>query len=144
LIDDIFLGQAEIATSNLSPAIEKYYNADVPTYEYNPDTAKQLLDDAGWIEGENGIREKDGQQATFTCVTISGDSQRRPEAEIAQQQFSEIGLDMQLQEAQTTQILAAMVAGDMDMSLFNWTYGGTDGDPDARDTLIPGGANNFS
>ena len=142
--EDIFLGQAVMATSNLSPKIEKFYNEDVTMYDFNPETAKKLLDDAGWVPGDDGIREKDGQKATFTCVTISGDSNRRPEAEIAQQQLQEIGLDMQLQEATVDIILEAMVSGEMDMSLFNWTYGGSDGDPDARDTLMTGGANNFS
>ncbi|HYH13231.1 MAG TPA: ABC transporter substrate-binding protein [Thermomicrobiales bacterium] len=144
LADDIFLGQAVIATSNLSPAIEKFYNPDVVTYDYNPDTARQLLEEAGWVEGEDGIREKDGEKLSFTCVTITGDTQRRPEAEIAQQQLREVGMDMQLQEATVDIILEAMVAGEMEMSLFNWTYGGNNGDPDARDTLMTGGANNFS
>jgi peptide/nickel transport system substrate-binding protein len=144
LADDIFQGQAIVATSNLSPAIEKYYNADVPTYEYDPEKAKQVLEDAGWVEGDEGIREKDGQKLAFTCVAISGDSNRRPEAEIAQQSYKDVGMDMSLQEATVDTILEAMVAGEMDMSLFNWTYGGNSGDPDARDTLGTGGANNFS
>jgi peptide/nickel transport system substrate-binding protein len=144
LADDIFKGQAIIATSNLSPAVEKYYNADVTTYAYDPEKAKQVLDDAGWTEGDGGIREKDGQKLAFTCVAISGDSNRRPEAEIAQQSYKAVGMDMQIQEATVDTILEAMVKGEMDMSLFNWTYGGTNGDPDARDTLHSGGANNFN
>ncbi len=144
LVDDIFLGQAVVATSNLSPGVEKYYNADVPMYEFDPEKAKQVLEDAGWVEGDDGIREKDGQKLAFTCVAISGDSNRRPEAEVAQQAYKDVGMDMQLQEATVDTILEAMVAGDMDMSLFNWTYGGSDGDPDARDTLSTDGANNFS
>jgi len=44
----------------------------------------------------------------------------------------------------SVRVIEAMVAGEMDMSLFNWTYGGNNGDPDARDTLMTGGANNFS
>lgn len=144
LIDDIFQGQAVLATSNLSPKIERFYNADVVTYDYNPDTARQLLEEAGWVEGDDGIREKDGEPLTFTMVTITGDTQRRPEAEIAQQQFQEVGIDMQLQEATVDTILDAMVAGEMDASLFNWVYGGNGGEPDARDTLMTGGANNFS
>lgn len=144
LVDDIFLGQAVVATSNLSPGIEKYYNADVTLYEYDPEKAKQVLEDAGWVAGEDGIREKDGQKLAFTCVAISGDSNRRPEAEVAQQAYKDVGMDMQLQESTVDTILEAMVAGEMDMSLFNWTYGGNGGDPDARDTLRTGGANNFS
>lgn len=135
IANDIFQGQAIVATSNLSPAVEKYFNAEVPTYEYDPEKAKQVLEEAGWVEGDDGIREKDGQKLAFTCVAISGDSNRRPEAEIAQQSYKDVGMDMQIQEATVDTILEAMVAGEMDMSLFNWTYGGSNGDPDARDTL---------
>ncbi|MGD9711885.1 MAG: hypothetical protein AB7V46_07465, partial [Thermomicrobiales bacterium] len=35
-------------------------------------------------------------------------------------------------------------SGDMDASLYNWTYGGDDADPDASVTLRSDGTNNFS
>jgi peptide/nickel transport system substrate-binding protein len=142
--DDVFLGQAQVATSNLSPAIEKYYNPDVTKYEYDPDAAKKLLEDAGWVEGSDGVREKDGVQAAFTLMVFQGDTQRRPEAEIAQQWWQDIGVKVELQEGITSDILAGMVEGTYDAALFNWVYGGSaGGDPDARDTLVTGGANNF-
>ena len=142
--DDIFLGQAQVATSNLSPAVEKYYNPDVPKYEFDPEKARQLLEDAGWVEGSDGVREKDGVKAAFTLMVFQGDTQRRPEAEIAQQWWSDIGVQVELQEGITSDILAGMVDGTYDAALFNWVYGGSNGDPDARDTLSTGGANNFS
>ena len=141
--DDIFLGQAQIATSNLSPAIEKYYNPDVQSYEFDPEKAKELLDEAGWKEGSGGVREKDGVKAQFTMMVFQGDTQRRPEAEIAQQWWSDVGIQCDLQEGITSDILAGLVDGEYDAGLFNWVYGGSGGDPDARDTLGTGGANNF-
>lgn len=142
--DEVFLGQAEVATSNLSPAIEKYYNSEVTTYEYDVDKAIELLEGAGWTEGSDGIREKDGVKAAFTMMVFQGDTQRRPEAEVAQQWWAEIGVDCQLQEGVTTEILNGLREGEYDAGLFNWTYGGSGGDPDARETLSTGGANNFS
>lgn len=141
--DDVFLGQATVATSNLSPAIEAFYNPDVTLYEYNPDKAKELLEGAGWVEGGDGIREKDGVKAAFTMMVFQGDTQRRPEAEVAQQWWKDIGVDCSLQEGVTSEILGGLRAGDYDAGLFNWVYGGTSGDPDSRDTLVTGGANNF-
>lgn len=142
--EDIFLGQAQVATSNLSPALAAYYNPDVKQYNHDPEQAMQLLEDAGWIEGSNGIREKDGVPAQFTMMVFQGDTQRRPEAEIAQQWWADIGVQCDLQEGVTSDILAGLVDGEYDAGLFNWVYGGTNGDPDARDTLGTGGANNFS
>jgi peptide/nickel transport system substrate-binding protein len=40
-------------------------------------------------------------------------------------------------------VLSGLVDGKYDAGLFNWVYGGNNGDPDARDTLGTGGANNF-
>ncbi len=142
--EEIFLGQAQVATSNLSPALEKFYNPDVATYGFDPEKAKQLLDDAGWTEGSDGIREKDGVKAQFTMMVFQGDTQRRPEAETAQQWWSDIGVQCDLEEGITSDILAGLVDGQYDAGLFNWVYGGSNGDPDARDTLGTGGANNFS
>lgn len=141
--DDVFLGQATVATSNLSPAVAAFYNPDVALYEFNPDKAKELLEGAGWVEGSDGIREKDGVKAAFTMMVFQGDTQRRPEAEVAQQWWKDIGVDCQLQEGITSEILGGLRDGTYDAGLFNWVYGGTSGDPDSRDTLVTGGANNF-
>ncbi len=141
--DEIFLGQAVVATSNLSPAVAEYYNPDVAQYGYDPEKAKEILEEAGWVEGSDGIREKDGVRAEFTMMVFQGDTQRRPEAEVAQQWWLEIGVDCTLQEGVTSEILGGLREGEYDAGLFNWVYGGSNGDPDARDTLGTGGANNF-
>jgi peptide/nickel transport system substrate-binding protein len=143
-IDDIFKGTAQIATGNLSPALVQYYNPDVPQYTYDVDKANALLDEAGWTRNGDGVREMNGQKLTFTCYTISGDQTRRPEAELVQQYFKEVGIDMQLQEAQVSEILSKLREGTMDASLFNWTYGGNNFDPDDGGTLGTKGTSNFS
>ena len=52
-------------------------------------------------------------------------------------------MDCTLQEGVTSEILGGLREGEYDAGLFNWIYGGSNGDPDARDTLGTGGANNF-
>ncbi len=91
IADNVFLGQAQIATSSLSPSNTKYFNGDVPTYEFSIEKAKQTLDAAGWTVGSDGTREKAGTKLAFTLMIIQGDTQRRPEAELAQQWWKEIG-----------------------------------------------------
>ncbi len=144
VIDEIFSGTAVLATANLSPAMDQYYNGEVTQYPYDPEAAAALLEEAGWVLSDGDIRAKDGQACTFTCTTISGDQTRRPEAELVQQYLREVGIDMQLEEAPVATILEQMRSGDMDASLYNWTYGGDDADPDASVTLRSDGANNFS
>jgi len=141
-IDDVYLGQAVLATSNLSPNVEKFYNPEVTLYEHDPEAAKAILDEAGWVAGDDGIREKDGERLAFTLALIQGDTQRRPEAEVAQQWYKDIGVEMELLEV--TDAVDGMIEGTYDAALFNWVYGGGDGEPDARDTLGSTGASNFS
>ncbi|HEV2356268.1 MAG TPA: ABC transporter substrate-binding protein [bacterium] len=144
LIDDVFKGTAVIATSHLSPAFKTYYEPNVVKYPYDVAKAKGLLDEAGWKPGPDGIRQKGGQRLSFTCTTITGDQARRPEAEIAQQHLKAAGIEMKLAEAPVATITDKMHKGEMDASLFNWTYGGSLGDPDPSVTLRTNGGNNWS
>jgi peptide/nickel transport system substrate-binding protein len=143
-LEEVYKGDGQLATSNLSPGLGNWYSDQVTQYPYDADAAAKLLDDAGWAAGGDGKREKDGVKAAFTITAISGDTQRRPIAEIAQALWSELGVDVQIAEAQVGDILAKLPKGELDASLFNWTYGGNNADPDARDTLMTGAANNFS
>ena len=145
IIDELWNGAAAIAHTHYSPKYAFYSKDQDPStkhYDYDVEAANALLDEAGWTLGADGIREKDGQKLTFTCTTITGDTARRPIAELAQQMFLEVGVDMQLEEAPVSAILEALPKGEMDASLFNWTYGAVD--PDPADTLRSGGASNFN
>ncbi len=142
IIEDLWNDAAEIAHSNLSPKNAYYYNENLTQYDYNPATAMAILDDAGWVMGSDGVREKDGLKLSFTCTTITGDQARRPIAELTQQFFREVGIDMQLAEAPVASVLEGMRNGTMDAALFNWTYGTTP-EPDPSQTLRSNGGNNF-
>jgi len=144
LIDDVFKGTAVIATSHLSPAFKTYFEPNVVKYPYDPNKAKALLDEAGWTPGPDGIRQKGGVRFSFTLTTITGDQARRPEAEIAQQHLKAVGIEVKLAEAPVATITEKLHKGEMDASLFNWTYGGGLGDPDPSVTLRSNGGNNWS
>lgn len=70
-----------------------WYNSDCEV-SYNADEAKKLLDEAGWKEGADGIREKDGVKAEFTLMFSNGDSVRQALAEDVSNQLEEIGIEV--------------------------------------------------
>lgn len=144
IIDDLWNGAAVVATANLSPASPFHTTDGLNMYEFDPEMASSILEEAGWVDGDgDGIREKDGNPLTFTCTTITGDQARRPIAELAQQFFLDVGIDMQLAEAPIAAINEALKNGDMDCSLYNWTFGSIV-DPDASSTLRSDGGSNFT
>lgn len=60
------------------------------------DKAKQILDDAGWKEGADGVREKDGQKLTVKLLGINNLVINKPAYELIQQNLKDIGIDLQL------------------------------------------------
>ncbi|HEV7662130.1 MAG TPA: ABC transporter substrate-binding protein, partial [Chloroflexota bacterium] len=72
IIDTIYKGIGKPANGPIVPGMWAY-PADVPSFDYNPDTAKALLDEAGWKAGADGMRSKDGQKLSLTVRTHSED-----------------------------------------------------------------------
>ncbi len=144
IIDELWNGAAAIANSNLAPKFA-FYSLDqdpaLKRYDFDVDAANALLDEAGWTMGSDGIREKEGTKLSFTCTTITGDTARRPIAELAQQMLSAVGVDMQLSESPISAILEGLRNGTTEASLFNWTYGSVD--PDPSSTLHSTGGQNW-
>lgn len=70
-----------------------WYNEECEV-AYDPEEAKRILDEAGWKEGEDGIREKDGVRAEFTLMFASDDSVRQALAEDTANQLKEIGIEV--------------------------------------------------
>ena len=77
--------------------------------ETDVEYAKQLLSDAGWtdIDGD-GIVEKDGLKAEFSCVYPSGDSVRQAVAMAAAEQVRAIGIQIHVEGTSWDDIMQRM------------------------------------
>jgi len=142
ILNELESGFGVIATSHLAPH-NPFYNPDVPRYDYDPERARSILEGAGWVEGSDGIRAKDGLRLSFTCTTISGDQSRRPMAELSQIFLRAVGVEMRLAEAPVASILQGLREGTLEASLFNWTHGSLV-DPSPAGTLRSDGGDNFT
>jgi peptide/nickel transport system substrate-binding protein len=49
-----------------------YQDPNLKPYNFDPDRAKQLLDQAGWVPGPDGIRTKDGERLSLNFDTTGG------------------------------------------------------------------------
>ena len=70
-----------------------WYN-DACEVECDKEQAQNLLDDAGWKVGADGIREKDGVRAAFTLMFSNGDSVRQAICEDVANQLKELGVEV--------------------------------------------------
>jgi peptide/nickel transport system substrate-binding protein len=62
-------GTVQVANTNISPGA--WFFADQPPATYDPEKAKQILEDAGWKVGSDGIREKEGLKAKIELCTTT-------------------------------------------------------------------------
>ncbi|CCQ94066.1 Oligopeptide ABC transporter, periplasmic oligopeptide-binding protein OppA (TC 3.A.1.5.1) [[Clostridium] ultunense Esp] len=71
-VTNFFKGHGQVCHVPLSPVSWAYTDTlaeKMNKYEYNPDKAVELLEEAGWKLGSDGIREKDGMKLKFVYST---------------------------------------------------------------------------
>src|SRR5699024_5166590 len=61
ILRTLFSDSYPLATSTLARTAQGY-EEQKDAYEFNPDKARTLLDEAGWTVGRDGIRTKDGKR----------------------------------------------------------------------------------
>ena len=83
------------ATSNFLVAPSEYVSPNT-SYEYNPERAEQLLDDAGWKDSNrNGIRDKNGIEMQIVFQTSVNPLRQKTQA-VAKQGLQSIGVGVEL------------------------------------------------
>lgn len=93
IIDALYYGLPR-PTETYMPQESFYYNPDLPKHEYDPEKAKKVLDDAGWVPGGDGIRAKNGVRLAFKNSTTAGNHIREQAQQFIQQSFKDIGVEM--------------------------------------------------
>jgi peptide/nickel transport system substrate-binding protein len=96
IIDALYYGVPG-TTETFMPPQSYYYNPNLPKHEFNLDRARQMLDDAGWLPGSDGIREKDGLRLSFNNSTTVGAHLREQAQQFIQQTLAEIGVEMKIE-----------------------------------------------
>ncbi|HKX31584.1 MAG TPA: ABC transporter substrate-binding protein [Blastocatellia bacterium] len=115
LIRDVLRGQARIAYSALPPS-QWAYEPEVEKYPYDPNRAKQLLDQAG-------RPEKDGQPRLTLSLKTSTVSISRTIAVAMQSQLRKVGIALDLQSLERNKFTQDLSDGNFQLYL-NITVGG--------------------
>jgi len=71
IINAILFGKGETLTSIIPPAQGKWHNPDLPRYDYNPEKARALLQEAGFSWREDGqLVDLEGIPVAFTLLLV--------------------------------------------------------------------------
>lgn len=94
LAKDLLLGLTKPAVSMWDNM--PYVDPTLEPWPYDPEKAKQLLDEAGWIDTNgDGVRDKDGTELVLTYGTTTREVRVDTQA-VAQQQLAEVGIKVEL------------------------------------------------
>jgi peptide/nickel transport system substrate-binding protein len=99
IVNDLALGRVDRVTS---PFALGWYNCDIPGDPYDPDAARNLLDEAGWVDADSdGIREaqgaqyaEDGTPLSLSMVGYSGFTLLEQTELVIADMLSEIGIEI--------------------------------------------------
>jgi peptide/nickel transport system substrate-binding protein len=98
IIQTVFSGTFEQAFSPLTPGFPFYNSSFDGIDRYDPEEARRLLDEEGWVPGSDGIREKDGKRLTLAYGLSSPEGNKGEDVALfIQNQLKEIGIEVNIE-----------------------------------------------
>lgn len=86
--------------------------------------AKELLEEAGWSEGTDGIRTKDGETLTVRYTNFGDDEIFNALASATQQMLRQVGVDLQIDQRPTNQF--SQVTRERDFDILPMAFSSSD------------------
>lgn len=130
LIDVVLLGFGSPGLTLIPDGLGPWYNNTLTDYEYNPAKARQILDDAGYLDSDgDDVREMpDGSRPLNFKMHWPSDSIDSPRtAELLSEMWKEVGVTLELQAVDPDALTAECCpAFDYDIMIWGW---GSDPDP---------------
>jgi peptide/nickel transport system substrate-binding protein len=96
LIQVIWQGRYAVSHSPLTSITFGYDPSTSEIYSYDPDRASELLEEAGWTMGDDGVREKDGERLVMGVYYRSDNQEFVDLATFLQAQYKDIGIELEL------------------------------------------------
>ncbi len=126
-IDVVLDGFGIPANAPMPTASWAFTDEGIDTYPYNPDRARELLEEAGWEPGRDGILEKDGMRLEIEFLIAEGRVAEMT-AVLFQEQMADVGIKVNIRPMDFTAAVDRIDAREFDIFMLGWSLG-TDPDP---------------
>ncbi len=127
ILDKLLFGLGEIVTGPFY-IFGKSNNTNLKPWPYDPERAKQLLKEAGWIDRDgDGILDKDGIKFSFVFTISSGSKFAERLVSIIKEDFAKAGIDMEIDRFEWAVFLDKIQSRNFDATALGWS------DPDFQD-----------
>lgn len=124
MVDSILLGYGEVANGTQPTLSEAYAPDQITTvYNYDVEKANQMLEDAGWVAGSDGIRAKDGNKLSFK-ITYGAASANDQVASAIQDFWKAVGVEAKPNSVDFDTVLVPAITETYDFEIamlaFDW------------------------
>jgi len=119
-IDARYKGYAEICNAPVSQ-VSWAYTDDINKYEFNPEKANQLLEEAGWLKKDDGFRYKDGKKFEIHWMTYQGSKYVEMLIPIVKENWKAIGIDV-IPELMEFNTLCTKVYDEQKFEMYNMSW----------------------
>ncbi|MGO1406745.1 MAG: ABC transporter substrate-binding protein [Agrococcus casei] len=129
LLTQVLDDQGTLATSFIPASFPDWHlSEDNPVImDYDVEAAKSQLEDAGWTEGSDGVREKDGERLALTILIDADSPLDQASGEFLVPWMAEIGIELNVEMTDSDTISTKVTAGEYDMYFSGWSM---NSDPD--------------
>lgn len=124
VVETIYTDHYPLATSTLSSGASGYLDTS-EHLAYDPQRAVELLEEAGWSEGPDGIRVKDGEPLRLVVNEAAPQPRSFEALTLISQQWQQIGVDLQILRADAGTYAEAILDPDQ-VHLFHSMVGRAD------------------
>jgi peptide/nickel transport system substrate-binding protein len=135
ILVDVGYGAAGRPTCNLVPAPEMFASDNTGCLTQDMEGAKALLDEAGWVVGADGIREKDGKKLQLLYQTSTNPVRQDFQA-LIKGWWNEIGVGVELKNIDASVFFGGDAGSpvtfqkfDSDVEMYANNFDGTDPEP---------------
>jgi peptide/nickel transport system substrate-binding protein len=125
-----------------SPANKVWYTKDIPTYPYNPETAKALLKEIGiWDrDGDGTAEDSEGHQIRFNLITNANNDVRVHMGTLVKENLKKIGIDVNFQPIDANLVRTKIQrTRDFDAVIGTWQASVPPDPVGNKDILLPSG-----
>lgn len=123
IVADLLGGRASLAFADQSPVSWAYNDALSPR-SFDPDRAASLLDEAGLVPGDDGIRVRDGRPFEIDLWCVAGDDLAATILDLVAAEWNALGISTLVQSAPANDLwgpLGYQYSDRMTGCLYTWT-----------------------
>jgi peptide/nickel transport system substrate-binding protein len=130
IIGNVIEGQGVIINSQTPPPFWNYTDK-VPKFDYNEAKAKQMLAEAGWKPGSDGVLVKDGKPLAFELLVSQASVDRQKIATVVQQNLKKVGIAVTPRVMENTAYSQNVRSSKYSGVMYGWNRSG---DPNPKGT----------